>query len=106
MQQRNGLAPAEGDLVAIVAEDFRARVAEAVDRLVTIAHAEENILRTELLNQFILLAVDVLKFIEHHLAELLLNFLAHIGIVFQKRDGMTFEIVEIDAAERGFALAV
>src|SRR5207248_9484169 len=94
------------DLVAVVVEDFGAGMPETINRLVNVAHGEENIFAANQTYEFRLLLVNILKFVQHDLAELRADTFAHGPVALQKFDRAALEVAEIEAARSGFAFAV
>src|SRR5579883_1060982 len=94
------------DRAVIVAEDFRTGMAESIDRLVDVANAEEDIVGADQPDQLLLLLVDVLEFIEHHLAELAAQTIPYGRMALQHVYGTPLEVVEIERAALLFALGV
>src|SRR5579862_5751862 len=90
----------------IVVEDLRSRVTKAVDRLVRIAYRKEDVLATYQANQIGLLLIDVLEFVEHDLAKLCLNAIAHFVIAAEQIDGTALKVVEIEVSPGGFCFGV
>ena len=78
-------------------------MAESIDRLIDIADGEEHILAAHQLDQLGLLLVDVLKLVEHHLAELRADASPDVFVAAKQIDRAAFEIVEVESAERQLA---
>ena len=89
-----------------VAGKCRARMTEAVDRLIDIAHAEKHIFPADQIHQTLLLLVDVLIFVQHDLAETLPHTVADRGVVAQQANCVALQIGKIQPRDRRLALRV
>ncbi len=81
--------------------------APAVNALVIVAHGgKAGGLAHQQLEQGVLRGVGVLVFIHQHMAQQLLPFFAHLGVVVQQPHGHADKVVKIDALVGGEALFV
>ena len=81
-------------------------MAEPIDGLIDVADGEEYIVTANQADQLVLLLVDVLKFVQHDLAELRADAFTYLGIALQKLNGAAFEVIEVELGGGGFAIAV
>src|SRR6202000_1184562 len=74
-------------------------VTKTVNALIAVADGKEDIVAAYERNQFGLLLVDVLEFIQHDLADLGSNARLHVGARAQQGYRPSLEVVEVKRAE-------
>ncbi len=107
MQQLGRVLAGIADLRPVLMKDLGPRMAKPVDRLVNVPNREENIFAPNQVDQIRLLFVNVLKLVEHDLAELCADAIANFVIIdAQQIERAPFEIVEIEESPPVLAFPV